>query len=142
MIVFWFLLWTLLIYCVHVLAHHIPGIKYIHSWHHSFIIKNEPPTWHWSNIFLYQDDWKSTLDVWITEIMPTIIFCAITEQWWIAIFFYFWSAFIQERIEHNPKFNLFPFFTSGVWHLRHHKKGNCNYGVFHPLWDIIFGTNK
>ena len=140
--IFWFLLWTLVIYIVHRIAHIVPVIKEIHYEHHRFIKENVAPTWHWSNIFLFQDNWKSTGDVWITEILPTILFCFITQQWWIAIFFYFWSAFIQESIEHNPKFDMFPFSTSGKWHLIHHNRCSYNYGIFHPVWDRLFRTYK
>ena len=47
-----------------------------------------------------------------------------------------------EIIEHNKKINWYPLLTSGKWHLIHHKNPNCNYGVFFPIWDIIFHTNK
>lgn len=137
--IFWFLLWTLVIYVIHRLAHVLPLLKEIHHEHHKYITKNVAPTWHWSNIFLFQDTWCSTVDVWLTEILPTVIFCTITGQWWIAVFFYIWSAVIQETIEHNPNFD-FLFFTSGRWHLIHHKKGVYNYGIFHSGWDRIFGT--
>lgn len=136
-----FFLWTLLIYWIHRLAHVLPLIKQIHYGHHNYIKQNIAPKWHWSNIFLFQDNWISTVDVWLTEVLPTILFCAITEQWWIAVLFYVWSAFIQERIEHDPEFD-FLFFTSGRWHLIHHKKGMCNYGLFHSIWDRVFGTYK
>lgn len=131
-----------MLYWIHRLGHKTPLVRKIHRGHHKFIANNPPPTWHWTNIFLFQDDWPSTVDVWLTEIIPTVIFCWITGAWWIAVMFYFWSAFIQESIEHNPKFNKFPLFTSGQWHLLHHFRGPYNYGIFHPLWDIIFKTYK
>jgi len=142
MFILWFLLWTLMIYWIHRLGHITPLIRQIHFGHHRFIAQNEPPKWHWSNILLYQDNWISTADVWITEFIPTIIFCLITDQWWIAIFFYVWSAFIQESIEHNPSFNKYPLFTSGKWHLIHHTNGDYNYGIFVPIWDILFKSYK
>lgn len=139
---FWFLVWTFLIYWCHRLGHRIPLVRWAHAGHHKFIATNPPPRWHWSNIFLFQDNWVSTLDVWLTEFVPTILFCWITGQWWIAVFFYTWSAFVQEAIEHNPRFNKFPWLTSGRWHMIHHKNFKYNYGIFHPLWDMLFKSYK
>ena len=49
---------------------------------------------------------------------------------------------MQERVEHNPKFNLMPFITSGKWHLEHHHDSTKNFGVFFPIWDWLFGTYR
>lgn len=135
-----FFLWTLLLYIVHRLMHEIPILRNIHLDHHRYIIKNLGNTsWHWNNLFLYNDTWISTLDLWITEVVPTLIFSYITGHWWIFAFYYCWAAFIQEIIEHNPKINWYPF-TSGRWHLIHHRNFKKNYGLFHPVWDRIFQT--
>lgn len=98
--------------------------------------------WNWKNLFLFIDDWEQTIDQWLTEVIPTIIFCMITGEWWLFIFYWVWSALIQEAIEHNEKISLYPFLTSGKWHLMHHKNDNCNFGLFFPIWDILFKTNK
>lgn len=145
--IIYFLSWTFLLYIVHILVHHIPYLKTIHHDHHLFIIKEFSESkeiknltnWHWNNIFLFNDTPISSLDLWITEVIPTLIFCYITNHWWIFLFYYVWAAFIQERIEHNPKIDLYPF-TSGKWHLIHHRNFKKNYGLFHPLWDKIFDT--
>jgi sterol desaturase/sphingolipid hydroxylase (fatty acid hydroxylase superfamily) len=144
-IIFYFLSWTLLLYWIHRIAHKIDFLKKYHFDHHNFILKklrnNQIPTqWHWSNLFLYNDTIKSTIDLWFTEVIPTILFSLITGQWWIFIFYYLWAALVQEIIEHNPKIN-YPILTSGKWHLMHHTTGNKNYGLFFPLWDFIFNTN-
>jgi sterol desaturase/sphingolipid hydroxylase (fatty acid hydroxylase superfamily) len=131
-----------MIYVMHRGAHVIPIIKQIHHGHHRHISKNLPPKWHWSNLFIYQDNMISTVDVWITEMIPTIIFCYITNQWYILLFYYIWSAFIQESIEHNPKFDIYPYLMSGRVHLIHHKESKYNYGLFIPIWDKLFGTFK
>lgn len=136
------MLWTFMIYWLHRIAHkRVFLLTKYHMEHHRFILKNDPK-WHWSNIFLYQDNLESTIDVWLSEVIPTIIFCLVFNQWWILLLFYIWSAFIQESIEHNRKFNVFPFSTSGKWHLIHHLEGPYNFGIFHPLWDILFKTYK
>ena len=78
-----FLLWTLMLYLIHRLIH-IIYIPYIHDWHwdHHKVISQETH-WglHWSNIFLYNDTWKSTFDLWCTEVIPTIVFCWLIGHW-------------------------------------------------------------
>ena len=146
-IIFHFLVWTLALYWIHRLGHKIEFINRFHRAHHKFIsagIKNNktPNDWHWSNLFLFNDNWNSTIDLWITEVIPTLAYSWITGQWWISVFYYTWAAFIQERIEHNPTFDIHPFLTSGKWHLIHHKTPDRNYGLFFPIWDMSFGTFK
>lgn len=128
------------------MIHKIPEIKNFHFDHHGHILKqlkmgNNPTKWHWNNLFLYNDSFKSTVDLWLSEVIPTFLFSWITGQWWIIIFYYFWAAFIQEIIEHNPKIN-FPILTSGRWHLLHHITSTKNYGLFTSLWDRVFRTNQ
>lgn len=137
MFVIYFLLWTLMLYWIHRLCHNIPVIRTIHLHHHRFALTHSLK-WHWSNLFLINDDWTSTLDLWLTEVIPTLLFSFITGQWWISVFYYIWAAFIQESIEHNSKFDI-PILTSGKWHLIHHRQ-NKNYGLYTPLWDKLFRT--
>lgn len=135
-----FLLWTLVLYIIHRIVHVTPLLKTIHWDHHRYVVKNpENLKWKFNNLLLFNDNWISTIDLWITEVIPTIIFAYFTGQWWIFYFYYFWAAFIQERIEHNSKFNWYPL-TSGKWHLVHHRNFKRNYGLIHPLWDKFFGT--
>ncbi len=139
MVVIYFFLWTLMLYTIHRIGHVTPWVSKIHLHHHAYVLSN-PTCWHWSNLFLFNDTWISTLDLWITEVIPTLIFSLVTGQWWIFILYYIWAAFIQESIEHNSSINL-PILTSGKWHLIHHRSP-CNYGLFTPLWDLAFGTYK
>lgn len=134
-----FILWTFVIYWMHRLAHIIPFIQEYHYDHHKFVTKNTVD-WHWSNLFLYNDTWKSTVDLWITEVVPTVVL-SLMFGWWLFVAYYLWAAFIQERIEHNENFNYYPF-TSGKWHMIHHRDKNYNYGIFFPVWDILFQTSK
>lgn len=135
----YFLLWTFILYWIHRAVHITPYIKRIHANHHGFVLTNNTG-WHWSNLFLFNDTWASTVDLWITEVIPTLIFSLITGQWWISILYYVWAAFVQETLEHNKNFNI-PILTSGKWHMIHHRSSS-NYGLFIALWDMIFGTYK
>lgn len=144
--IFHFLCWTFVIYWVHVIAHKISFLSYFHWDHHKHILSHmdgdkNPTGWHWNNLFFYNDTWKSTVDLWITEVIPTLLYSWMTGQWWCIMFYWFWAAFIQETVEHNPKWNVL-FLSAGKWHLLHHTKGNVNYGLFIPLWDILFKTNR
>ena len=90
---------------------------------------------------MFNDDWPSTIDLWITEVIPTVIFSWITGQWWITVFYYLWAAFLQEPLEHKRGLNL-PLLTCGDWHLKHHIRPDKNFGLFFPVWDKIFGTES
>lgn len=139
--IFWFLLWTFIIYWIHRISHMTPVLGRLHIKHHSYV-RNHDITWHWTNIFLYNDDWGSTVDYWVTEVIPTFLFSWLTGQWWLIICFYFYGAFIQEWVEHNKNFNAYPVYTSGKWHRLHHTHYPCNFGIITPLWDIVFKTCK
>ena len=139
-----FLLWTFCLYWVHRLAHiyRIPLITRMHWDHHKQVTQQTIKGLHWTNLFLWTDSWRSTVDLWCTDVIPTIIFCAVTGQWWIAVFYYVWAAFVQEAVEHNPKIDLYPFLSTGRWHLMHHENSGVNFGLFLPIWDWVFGTAK
>lgn len=137
-----FILWTFFLYCMHRLAHIIPFLKKYHNDHHRQVFMGNNRSIHWSNLFLYFDTWKSTIDQLLTETIPTLVICAVTGEYWLFFIYYIWAASIQERLEHNINFNMFPLLTSGKWHLIHHKESNKNFGTIVPIWDIIFGTCK
>lgn len=111
-----FLIWTLILYSIHRLAHtdYFPLLNKLHQDHHMTIDENRELGPVWSNIFLYSDSWRSTVDMWVSEVIPTLLFCLISGFWWIFGVYYIWTAFIQERIEHDKNFNLYPWFTSEV----------------------------
>lgn len=133
------LVWTLVLYVMHRLAHTIPVLQRLHNAHHKTIKKNNKSKWHWNNLFLYNDNWPSTADLWISDVIPTIVVAAIFNAWWILGIYYIWAAFFQEQLEHNTRINFYPF-TFGRWHMMHHTTPTCNYGLFFPLWDKIFRT--
>ena len=139
-IIFYFLLWTFTLYWIHRLAHIIPLVKKYHFNHHK-VVNTDTIKWKWNNLLLYNDTWYSTIDIWLTEVLPTCIISYITGQWWLVIIYYFWASLLQERIEHNRNFDI-PILTSGKWHLIHHIHGSYNYGLFTTLWDRVFKTNN
>jgi len=140
--ILYFVGWTFMLYWVHRIIHVLPVLRDIHLQHHVYINKHNASRWHWNNLFLFNDTWICTLDVWLTDVIPTLIFSAVTGAWWIFVFYYFWAALVQEKIEHNPRVNLYPIIGSGSWHLVHHRSSRNNYGLFVIFWDIVFGTNQ
>ena len=141
MFLVYFLSWTFILYWVHRSAHHIPLIKKIHGQHHHYISTSPPPRWKWNNLLLFNDNWVSTLDWWITEVLPTILFCVLTGQWWIAIFHYIYAVSVQEQTEHNPNFSCYPWLSAGRWHLVHHLRDSTkNFGPMIIIWDKAFNT--
>jgi sterol desaturase/sphingolipid hydroxylase (fatty acid hydroxylase superfamily) len=143
MFILYFVAWTFMIYWLHRTFHVVPILKEVHLAHHRHVTLGTGSNgWNWKHMFLWIDDWKGTVDQWLMEIIPTIIFCWVFGQWWLLFFYWLWTAFIQERIEHNKNFNMFPILTSGSWHLVHHRNCNVNFGVFFPIWDIIFKTDS
>ena len=140
MILLFFLSWTFLLYFIHRIAHEFKWS--CHMDHHKFILDHSVTSWKWNNLLLFNDTWLSTLDLWVTEVLPTIVFCMITDIWEIAVFYYLWASLIQEIVEHNPNFNIFPFLTSGRWHLLHHTDDKVNFGLFIPVWDLMFDTYR
>lgn len=135
-----FMVWTLSLYWIHRLAHTIPLLKQVHIEHHRYI-RLHNTKWHWNNLFLVNDNLLSTLDLWISEVIPTIIISYITGHWWITVFYYIWAAFLQENLEHNTNNNYYPF-TAGKWHLVHHSNITRNFGLFTPIWDKFFRTES
>jgi len=138
--IFIFILWTLVLYLIHRLVHITPVLKELHWDHHKYVNLNDTG-WRWNNLFLFNDTWKSTIDLWITEVVPSLIFSIVTGHYWVIVFYYIWAAFLQEELEHNKKINLYPI-TTGRWHLVHHRTPNKNFGLFLPFWDKIFRTEQ
>lgn len=140
--ILYFLLWTLLLYFIHILAHKVPFLWHFHRDHHKQVAMNNVGKWRWHNLFLYIDTFETTVDQWITEVIPTFVFSFITGAWWIFIGYYIWSATFQEVVEHNEKIDIYPYEVSGKWHMVHHTNPDKNYGIIIPIWDIIFNTFK
>lgn len=141
MVIVEFLAWTFILYWLHRYAHTNKFFRKWHCDHHSYINKNggNKSLWEPCNVLLIHDSAKSSIDLWITEILPTLVFCFITGAWWIFVFYYLWAACFQEIIEHKSDFDYYPF-TSGRWHLIHHSNPTTNFGLFTPLWDKVFST--
>ena len=136
-----FLLWTLYLYVVHRVVHVLPEkLKQFHMAHHGYAVyNNDKQHWRPNNLLLFNDNWPSTIDLWITEVIPTALFAYVTGIWWVAVFHYLWAAVFQENTEHNSNINI-PVLTCGRWHMLHHYNPDRNFSLFFRPWDILFGT--
>lgn len=137
----YFLIWILILYWIHRIIHKFAYLQKWHRDHHRYINQFGSQGWKWNNLLLFNDTKDSTIDLYITEVIPTFIFSWITGQWWIFIFYYCWAAILQESLKHNKNINI-PFFSFGKWHLIHHQNPKKNFSLFFPIWDIIFNTYK
>ena len=144
--IMYFMCWTFCLYYIHRIAHKNSLLMKYHADHHRFVneyLKHKNNmSWHWNNLFLVNDNLKSTIDLWLTEVIPTIVFCILTQQWWIFAVYYLWASVFQESLEHNSSINIYPFMTCGSWHLAHHKNPTKNFCLFFPIWDILLKTNS
>ena len=83
----YFMTWTFMIYWLHRTYHSIPFCMKFHQDHHTQIIEGTGSNkWDWRHVFIWIDTWNSTVDQWIMEVIPTIIFSWITGQWWMCVF--------------------------------------------------------
>lgn len=142
MFVVYFFIWLLVLYWAHRLAHVVPYIKEIHSDHHKFVLRSKYGTeWRLNNLILYNDTIRNTLNLWITEVIPTLTFSYVTGQWWIFIFYYIWAAFFQQTLKYDKDEDIF-LLTPGMWSMIHYRRTNLNFGLFISFWDIVFKTNR
>ncbi len=68
-------------------------------------------------------------------IMPTAFYCGFVAG-------YFWFQLmrpgcVRVDLNHRPRLHRY-----AVWHNRHHKLNDCNYGITTPMWDWLFRTSR
>jgi sterol desaturase/sphingolipid hydroxylase (fatty acid hydroxylase superfamily) len=144
---FYFLLWMLIAYWIHRIAH-IPH-KYnflfkIHLAHHKY--EYGKPSWpRWHEYFLWYGDLRSSLDVWITLTFPAMVITLIDPRHGIILLIinYIYEVFLGgDVLDHNPKIRgrITKIFAWGQFHLTHHRNVRKNYSFYITLWDHIFRT--
>ena len=129
-----------MIYTMHRAAHQVPILWYLHRGHHKVQYRGD---WEfsWWNLLGWFNDWRSTLDQWIIEVIPTGLLVVIfPESWPIAVYYYIDGFVLAEGItDHNPRICI-PGLAMGRYHLRHHANLKVNFDQFTHFWDWIFGT--
>lgn len=142
------LLWTLLYYILHRVAH----IRHKHNWLHKLHIIHHRTDYrnggsHFKPQFLlfYFGDVRGTLDTLCMMTLPLIVITFVFPQQglWVLLWHYINEVFLAERIlEHNPRLfgRLTRVFAWGTFHLKHHKNPKTNFGLLITLWDNLFST--
>jgi sterol desaturase/sphingolipid hydroxylase (fatty acid hydroxylase superfamily) len=69
-------------------------------------------------------------------VFPSAVFVGLIVGY---MWFQYWH-----HILHHVDLNVYPRWIQryALWHLKHHKFTDMNYGITHPLWDMVFGTYR
>lgn len=146
-----FLLWTLLVYLMHRLAHvrHTFNFLYkIHIYHHKIdYFKKENRRFKWYYMLFYFGGVYETLDVLFILTMPLLFIYILLPNLtiYLVIFHYLYEVFLSEgMLDHNPNVNgkITTVFSWGSYHLIHHKTWKYNYSLMITIWDRVFKTTK
>ena len=146
-----FLLWTLLVYLMHRLAHirHRANVLYyFHVAHHKVdYLKERNRKFKWYYLLFYFGGIRETLDVILILTIPLLIVCFIYPPLAVFLigFHYIYEVFLSEGLlDHNPsvKGKVTQFFSWGNYHLTHHKTWRYNFSLMITLWDYVFKTKK
>lgn len=143
--------WSLCNYSIHRIGHYKsrfnPLFK-IHLAHH----KEKYPNGNgllpeWKNFFLWFGNWRSSLDIVITLILPALLIYILDPETgkWLLAFVYLYEVFCSENLlDHNPSIKgpVTQFMAWGDFHLMHHKYPRTNYGLYITLWDHVFDTRN
>ena len=138
----YFFLFTFIVYWTHRASHTFSWLWYLHKGHHQvqYVGKWE---FSWLNLIGWFNDWRATLDQWITEIIPLLIMIWFWPKAWpLAVLYYIDGFVLAEGLtDHNPRINI-PGLAMGKYHLLHHQRPNVNYDHYFRLWDTVFGTKR
>lgn len=137
----YFLLWTGLLYGLHCLAHRSAFLWRFHRAHHQ--VKYDGSfEFSWRNLIGFYNDWPSTIDQWLLEILPTLsLILLFPRAWPIGILYFIDNIFAEGITDHNPRIRP-PFLAMGRYHLAHHRDPQVNLDGFTQFWDWVFGTRK
>lgn len=146
-----FMVWTMLMYGMHRLAHlHSKRnpLWILHTAHHRIPYLSRRPTHNWPKLgqyFFWLGDWKTSLDVLLTMTFPLLLLTALVPQYALPLLVghYFYELFLSEhRLDHNPYVVGFwtRIFAWGDYHLHHHAHPRRNFGLLVTWWDRLFGT--
>ncbi|EIJ36304.1 sterol desaturase family protein [Thiothrix nivea] len=145
--------WLLAAYFIHRVAHikHKWNILfYIHKAHHeiNYLASDEQNSAFKMRYLLFLfGDYRGTLDVLLTLTLPALLVLFVHTEigLGILIFHYIYEVFLSEHVlDHNPRIRKCGArcFAWGEYHLMHHLKPSCNFGIILPIGDYLFGTYK
>ncbi|WP_374650304.1 sterol desaturase family protein [Dongia sp.] len=135
----YFLVWTGLLYGIHRLAHRWAPLWQLHRAHHEEVYDGSFE-FAWTNLLFIYGSWRTTLDQWLCEIVPTIAFiAAVPRAWPLGILYLLDNIFAEGITDHNPRISP-PLLAMGRYHLAHHKNSRVNFDGFTQFWDWVFRT--
>lgn len=123
-----FLLWTFAEYWTHRTLLHVMFWHGTHERHHrrpaEYVVF---PAWQTAAIF------AGFIGLFL--MLPASIFCGFVAgySWFLAM--HHWLHHVD--LAAHPWLQRY-----AIWHNRHHRLGNCNYGITTPIWDVVFGTSR
>lgn len=137
----YFLGWTFIAYWTHRAAHAFDFLWKFHREHHVVVYEGKFE-FSWWNLVGWVNDWKSTLDDWLTEIIPLGLYIWIFPAAWPVVIYYYIDSSLSEGIlDHNPRIDV-PGLAMGRYHLAHHDDMRVNFDNYTRLWDWVFGTRN
>jgi sterol desaturase/sphingolipid hydroxylase (fatty acid hydroxylase superfamily) len=143
------ILWTLLVYALHYIAHQrfkYNVFNYLHRFHHQVDYQNDGGSkFQWKFLYWNFGDIRITLDLFVMITLPLLLLTFFFFQQGIVllILHYVDEVFLSERVlDHNPnvkgRFNKF--WVWGEYHLKHHENPKKNLSFIFTFWDKLFGT--
>jgi sterol desaturase/sphingolipid hydroxylase (fatty acid hydroxylase superfamily) len=146
-----FMIWTLLVYIVHRLAHirhRFNFLYHLHLYHHKInYLSAENRQFRWYYILFYFGGVYETLDVVCMLTIPALIVYSIFPVLgvYLLLLHYAYEVFLSEgTLDHNPEIRgkVTKVFAWGKYHLAHHKSWKYNYSLIITLWDWVFQTRQ
>ncbi|MDB5117680.1 MAG: hypothetical protein JWQ79_3172 [Mucilaginibacter sp.] len=145
-----FLLWTLLVYLMHRLAHfrhRFNFLYHIHRYHHRVNYLSEKKGFRWYHFFFYFGSFYESLDVWLMMTLPAIALFLWQPKYgiYILVFHYLYEVFLSEsQLDHNERITgkVTRYFSWGTYHLGHHRNIRSNFSLMITLWDSVFRTTQ
>jgi len=143
-----FLLWTLVIYFIHRLAHirhRFNFLYHIHRHHHRVNYLRENRGFKWHHFIFFFGSFYESLDVWLMMTLPALGLFIWLPAYGICIlvFHYLYEVFLSEsQLDHNAAITgeVTRYFSWGSYHLGHHRNIRYNFSLMITLWDTIFKT--
>lgn len=120
-----FALWTFAEYWVH------RSLLHRWFWHGTHERHHDHPSEFVTNIW------------WYTPILFFVAFFVMPISLYVGFSLgYIWFLTMHHWLHHIELKGRTWLHSYAIWHNRHHKLTDCNYGITTPVWDILFRTSR
>lgn len=115
---------------------------FVEYWVHRSLLHR----WFWHGVHETHHNHPSDYVVAIWWYAP-LLFAALYFLIPVSVFAGFACGYVWFQIMHHwlHHIDLAPhawLHRYSIWHNRHHKLADCNYGITTPVWDWVFGTSR